>query len=154
MMLAFIFAFCATMGFCILFHVPKRHMLPAAFVGASGWLTFTFLSTSGTGKVVACFVASCLVGLLSDIFSRGFKEAATIFIIPGILPLVPGSGMYHTMMAILDGNIQETASVGTETLLVAGSIAVALLTVSSLIKVVVLTFRSITSALRVKNHKA
>lgn len=138
MILSFIYAFCATMGFCILFHVPKKHMIPAAVVGACGWLTYTFLLSSGTGKVAACFVASCLVALISEIFSRGFREAATIFVIPGILPLVPGAGMYYTMLAILDGDIQETASTGTETLLMAGSIAVALLIVSSLINIVFL----------------
>lgn len=138
MITSFLFAFISTIGFCILFHVPKKHIISASFVGACGWVTYTFLTSSGDGKIIACFIGSCVVATISELFSRGFKEAATIFIIPGILPLVPGAGMYHTMIAILDGNLQETATLGTETLLMAGSISVALLVVASVIKVCVL----------------
>ena len=130
----FLFAFGSTVGFCILFHVPKKHIISASLVGACGWLTYSYFISTGTGNIPACFAGSCVVALLSDLFSRGFKDAATIFIIPGILPLVPGANMYYTMLAILDGNVQETAAVGTETMLMAGSIAVALLVVASVIK--------------------
>ncbi len=134
MILPFLFAFCSTLGFCILFHVPKKHVVSAAFVGACGWITYTYLIQSGSSNGLACFGGTIAVALLSDVFSRTFKEAATIFIIPGILPLVPGANMYYTMLAILRGNMEETASIGTETLMMAGAIAVALLIVSSTIK--------------------
>jgi uncharacterized membrane protein YjjB (DUF3815 family) len=134
MIWAFLFAFCSTVGFSVLFHVPKKHIVAAGFTGAIGWLAYTYITTSGSGSILACFVGSCVVALISELFSRAFKDAATIFIIPGILPLVPGAGMYYTMLAILDGDIEKTATVGTETLMMAGSIAVALLVVSSLVK--------------------
>lgn len=130
----FLFAFSSTVGFCILFHVPKKHIISASFVGACGWVAYTYFVSSGSKNVLACFVGSCVVAVLSDLFSRAFKDAATIFIIPGILPLVPGANMYYTMLAILEGDVQKTASVGTETMLMAGAIAVALLVVASIIK--------------------
>lgn len=145
MIRAFIFAFCSTIGFGILFHVPKKHILSAAFVGAVGWITYTYFTASGSGSVLACFAGSCVVALISDVFSRTFKDAATIFIIPGILPLVPGAGMYHTMLAILEGDVERTASVGTETLLMAGAIAVALLVVASVLKLLTLIGRRLLS---------
>lgn len=131
---AFLFAFCSTVGFSILFHVPKKHIASAGLVGGLGWLTYTYFILSGSESILACFAGSCIVAVISDFFSRTFKEAATIFIIPGILPLVPGAGMYYTMLAILEGNVQKTASTGTETILMAGSIAVALLVVASVTK--------------------
>ena len=143
MLWAFIFAFSSTVGFSILFHVPKKHIAAAGFVGACGWLAYTYFITSGTGSFLACFAGACIVALISDLFSRIFKDAATIFIIPGILPLVPGAGMYYTMLAILEGDIDKTASVGTETLLMAGSIAVALLVVDSVIKLISLIGRKL-----------
>ena len=144
----FLFAFCSTVGFCILFHVPKRHILPASLVGACGWLTYVVCLASDSGSVLGCFAASCIVALLSDIFSRIFKDAATIFIIPGILPLVPGANMYYTMLAILDRDMDKTASIGTETMLMAGAIAVALLMVASLIKLVTLLGGKIITAVK------
>lgn len=134
MILPFLFAFCSTIGFCILFHVPRKHIISASFVGACGWVTYTYFINSGSGSVLACFAGSFIVALLSDIFSRCFKDAATLFIIPGILPLVPGANMYYTMLAILEGDTQKTAAIGTETILMAGAIAVALLVVASIVK--------------------
>lgn len=135
MISSFAFAFFSTLGFSILFHVPKRHLISASFVGGCGWVTFVYLLSAGSGKVMACFAGSCVVALISDIFSKGFKEAATIFVIPGILPLVPGAGMYDTMRAALASNFSETAAVGTETILMASSIAGGLLIVASLFKI-------------------
>ncbi|HYE69439.1 MAG TPA: threonine/serine exporter family protein [Anaerovoracaceae bacterium] len=148
MIWAFIYAFCSTVGFSILFHVPKKHIATAGFVGALGWLTYTYFIVSGSGSVLACFAGSCIVAIISDVFSRAFKDAATIFIIPGILPLVPGANMYYTMLAILEGNVTETASIGTETLLMAGSIAVALLVVASISKLLSLTGRKLLTYLK------
>lgn len=153
MIWSFLFAFISTIGFCILFHVPKRHIISASFVGACGWLTYTFFTSSGDGSIIACFAGSCVVAIISELFSRGFKEAATVFIIPGILPLVPGAGMYHTMIAILEGNLQETATVGTETILMAGSISVALLVVASVIKLIVLIGGQINKSLHQSSVK-
>lgn len=144
----FVFAFCSTVGFCIIFHVPKRHILPASFVGACGWLTYIFSVSSGSGSILGCFAASCTVALLSDLFSRAFKDAATIFIIPGILPIVPGANMYYTMLAILEGDLERTAVIGTETILMAGAIAVALLMISSVIRLLVLINRKFLTSIK------
>lgn len=136
MLLSFIFAFFSTMGFCILFHVPKKHILLSSFVGGCGWLIYTYFNTMGISKVLACFIGACAVAFLSGLFAKFFKEATTIYTIPGILPLVPGAGMYYTMLAILEGDLQKTASVGIETLLMAGAISVALLVIASLFNLV------------------
>lgn len=143
MIWAFLFAFCSTIGFSILFHVPKKLLPAAGLVGALGWLTYAYFLVQGNSSILACFAGSCVVALISDLFSRFFKDAATIFIIPGILPLVPGAGMYYTMLAILTGNVEETAAKGTETILMAGSIAVALLVVASVIKLFVVFGRKL-----------
>ncbi|MEL7654944.1 MAG: threonine/serine exporter family protein [Bacillota bacterium] len=144
----FLFAFCSTVGFCILFHVPKKHIISASLVGACGWVTYTYFISSGSGSVLACFAGSCIVALISDLFSRAFKDAATIFIIPGILPLVPGANMYYTMLAILEGDVEKTASIGTETILMAGAIAVALLAVASIIKLLALIGKNLLTFVR------
>lgn len=133
--LQFLFAFAATAGFCFIFNVPRRHILAASLAGALGWLLFRVLLMNGESSVTACFFGSCLVALVSDVFARLFKDAATLFIIPGILPLVPGAGMYNTMLAFLNHDFQKMAAVGTETLMMAGSIAIAILLVASFSKI-------------------
>ncbi len=84
---------------------------------------------------MGCFLAACMVGLLAGIFSRVYKETATVFTIPGIIPLVPGAGMYYTTLYLINGQLEKAATTGTQTLLMAGSISVGLLVVGSFFKV-------------------
>ena len=41
------------------------------------------------GKVGASFLGSLILGLLSHVMSRRYKRPVIIFIVPGIIPLVP-----------------------------------------------------------------
>lgn len=143
MVTSFVFALFATFGFCILFHVPLRCMLPAAAIGGIGWFAYQLLMELGLGITASAFLASCLVALLADICSRLIKEAATVFVIPGILPLVPGSGIYYTMFHFIRGNMDKAAAWGTRTLMIAGAIALGLLVIASLIRIIVNTKRNI-----------
>ncbi len=74
--------------------------------------------------------------MLSDICSRVFKEAATIFIIPGMISLVPGYNIYYTMEALLSSELGDAAKVGSQTLLMAGAIAAGLLVIGAVINVI------------------
>ncbi len=143
MITSFVFATFATFGFCILFHVPFRCMFPAAAIGGMGWFVYQFLMELGLGITASVFIAACLVAMLADICSRLIKEAATVFVIPGILPLVPGAGIYYTMFHFIRGNMDKAAAWGTRTLMIAGAIALGLLVIASLIRIVVNTKRNI-----------
>ena len=143
MVTSFIFALFATFGFCILFHVPLRCMLPAAAIGGMGWFAYQLLMELGLGITASVFIAACLVAMLADICSRLIKEAATVFVIPGILPLVPGAGIYYTMFHFIRGNMDKAGAWGARTLMIAGAIALGLLVIASLIRIVVNTKRNI-----------
>ena len=143
MVTSFVFALFATFGFCILFHVPLRCMLPAAAIGGIGWFAYQLLMELGLGITASVFIAACLVAMLADICSRLIKEAATVFVIPGILPLVPGSGIYYTMFHFIRGNMDKAGAWGARTLMIAGAIALGLLVVASVIRIVVNTKRNI-----------
>lgn len=119
-----------TIGFCILFHVPLRSFIPAAITGAFAWMTYEISLNNGMTETVSIFLGACTVAILSEVFARIFKEAATIFIIPGILPLVPGAGIYYTLFAFIENNQENLTAYGTQTLMSAGAIAVALMTIS------------------------
>jgi len=146
-MLAVFLGFMPTFGFCLLFHVPKRHLVASALVGALGWAAFELSSSFGHNNIMACFLGACLVGLLSDIFARKFKEAATVFIIPGILPLVPGSNIYYTMMELMNGTLTAAVHQGLTTLFMAGAIALGLLVMGSVVRIFISIKRNVTSRL-------
>jgi uncharacterized membrane protein YjjB (DUF3815 family) len=55
--------------------------------------------------------------------ARIIKAPVTIFLICSIIPLVPGSGMYYTMLECVKGSINNALNQGFETLSNAMSIA-------------------------------
>ncbi len=135
-----IVGFLSCLGFCLLINIPRRSIVTAAIIGGLGWCTYQYFVTTGSSKAMAAFCGACVVALLSEISSRKFKEAATVYTIPGILPLVPGAGMYYTMRALINTDYDLAADYASSTFFIAGSIALALLVVGSVIK----TFTSIT----------
>ncbi|MDR1246690.1 MAG: threonine/serine exporter family protein [Clostridiales Family XIII bacterium] len=132
----FILAFITTLAFCFQFHVPKKHWATASLAGACGfWLYEYCLLSLGYSAPLAGFLGAGLVALIAELCSRAGKDATTLFIIPGIIPLVPGTGMYATMLYMLQGDFVHTAETGVRTLMIAGCIAVSLITVASLTRI-------------------
>lgn len=132
----FLLALFATAGFAIIFRVPLRHIPACVIVGALGWITYLISVFYMDSPVMGCFFGACMVGLCSAIAARIFKEAMTIFIIPGILCLVPGAKIFYTMEALMRNNLEEMAQVGIQTLMMAGAIAMGLLVMGAVISVV------------------
>ena len=137
----FVPAVFAILGLAIIFRVPVRHIPACVVVGALGWLTYLIVDHYMDSPVMGCFFGACMVGLCSAEASRIFKEAMTIFVIPGILCLVPGAKIFYTMEALIRNDIEDMAEIGVQTLLMAGAIAMGLLVMGALIKV----FRAVLS---------
>ncbi|MDR2296652.1 MAG: threonine/serine exporter family protein [Clostridiales Family XIII bacterium] len=134
----FVLAFFTTLGFCFQFHVPVKHWIAASFAGACGfWLYQYGTLLLGYSIPFAGFLGAGLVALLAELCSRAGKDATTLFIIPGIIPLVPGTGMYATMLHLLQNSFASAAETGIRTLLVAGCIAIGLISVASLTRMAV-----------------
>lgn len=128
----FLYAFLATIGFSIFLCAPKKVLLPCGFVGALGWSVYYFLDTASFSSITSNFLATLLVALVSEILARRLKQPAIIFIIPGIIPLVPGLGMYNTMLYVVQGNFSAAIVKGADVLFVAGAISLGVLIVTSL----------------------
>ncbi len=131
----FLLALFATLGFAVIFRVPARHIPACVVAGALGWITYLISDYSMGSPVMGCFFGACMVGLCSWIAARLFKEAMTIFVIPGILCLVPGAKIFYTMEALLKNDIENMAQIGVQTLMMAGAIAMGLLVIGAIIKV-------------------
>ena len=137
MITQFILAMFATLGCCIIFHLPYRCMPVSAMIGAVGWTCCQLLTQAELSIAVSTFIATLLVALLGEVFSRVLKDAATLFVIPGIIPLVPGGGMYYTMLYFIQGDMASAGEWGTRTVLIAIAIAIALLVMSSIVRIIV-----------------
>ena len=87
------------------------------------------------GEIGCNFAATVTVALLSEIFARMLKAPATVFLIIGIVPLVPGGGLYYTMDALIDGDMALFAQKGIRAAGIAGAIAAGSSLVSSVARI-------------------
>ncbi|MCL1890889.1 MAG: threonine/serine exporter family protein [Coriobacteriia bacterium] len=138
----FLFALIGTMGIAIMVNIPRRYLLPVGFIAGCGFAVYELMLAAGSSQVMGCFIATCTIALLAEIATRLSKDAATLFIIPAIFPLVPGGLMYKAMTFLLANDTQAALRTGLEALFVAGSIAVALLVIISLTRVISSVYQS------------
>lgn len=125
MLLQIIGAFLAVVAFCFILNTPRRHIVFAGLSGAAGWAVYLILEACGANTGISTFLAGCMVSLCAQLLARILKTPVTIFVIPGILPLVPGAGMYHIVDSMLRSD-QMTSYYVTQTLVAAGMIALSI----------------------------
>lgn len=123
----FIFSFFATIGFSIYFSIPYNVIIISGLVGGSSWTLHYIILTILNNKVLGTFLASLLVGVLGEYLAIKLKKPATVFITPGIIPLVPGAGMYYTMSYLVEEDFSNAAALGTETLFLAAAISIGII---------------------------
>ena len=121
-------SFVATVGFCIVFNIPRKQMLFCGLLGVVSWGAYILLRDP-LGPVVATFIAACLIVLLSRIFAVIRKCPVTILLIPGVIPLAPGSAMYHTAYYFVTNKMSEAAEYGFLTLKLAIAIVLGIIVV-------------------------
>ena len=127
----FIIALTCTVGFAVLFNLPRTAILNAGFAGGFSWVIFNLFHSITNSSVLSTFVASLAIAILAETFAVKFKFPATIFIVPAIVPLVPGHALYYTMLSIIQNNYSAAVRYGSETVLVSIAIAGALTVVLS-----------------------
>ena len=133
----FILGVGASYGFASLFKCPRKAIFFAGVVGGIGWIAYyIFVYYLYFGVVISSFLATVIIGFLCEVLARIKKDAITIFLIPAIFSLVPGSSMYYTLLYFISGNYKEASNSAINTIGVAGSIAIAILITSSLTKFV------------------
>lgn len=125
-------AFFVTVFFSTMFNNSKKHLFYNGLVGAFGWLAYLMVLESYESVVVASFVASLIVSVSSMILSVKRKAPITVFQIPGIIPLVPGMGMYNTLYAVISNDYDDAIVHLFLTLQIAGAIAMGMMLVYTL----------------------
>lgn len=129
----FLYASMCTVGFAIIFNAPKSSFIKSGFAGGIGWLIYIFTKNLFNSATVSSFIAALVIALIGEYFAFIDKNPLTIYIIPGIIPLVPGFGLYYTMLSIVEREFNKAADYGSETLLISVAIASALVIVLSVV---------------------
>lgn len=136
MMIKVMSALLATIFIAILFQVPKRNVVLTALGGGLGCLINELCLLAGLSDFFSIFLASLTLAMYSEIMARVRKTTVPTFLISGLFPLVPGAGMYYTMLAIVHHELDNALSIGINTLSTAALMALGILFVSTLSRLI------------------
>lgn len=118
-------------GFAILFNLHGPGVLICMLGGALTWATYAVSMDSGCSAVTASFFGGIVASLYAEIFARIRKYPAISYLLVSLFPLIPGYGVYYTMVYAVQGDITNFASKGMDTAAVAGVLALGVILVST-----------------------
>ena len=90
-------AFFGSLGFALLFGLRRRYLLPASLGGMLSWGLYLLLDRLFGSPFVACLAASAFSMVYAELMAHWMRSPTTLFVIPAIIPLVPGSSLYYAM---------------------------------------------------------
>ena len=114
--------------FSVLMHQPWRTIPVSSLIATAGYVVFLLLGKT----TLAYFGATLVIGVCCEICARIMKRTATLFVTSAIIPLVPGIGLYNTMLYVVEGNYSKAVNTGAATVLGICGIALAI-TMSSVL---------------------
>ena len=106
-------AFVGTLGFAILFGVPRKQYIPAGIVGVLGWLLYLVLfRVAGFSPAISTMVATVFIGIMARVFAVLERCPAAVFLICGIFCLVPGAGIFWCTYYLISSQIDLSSTAG------------------------------------------
>ena len=103
-------------------------MLFCGLIGVVSWGTYILLN-GPVGPVVATFAGAFMIALLSRVFAVIRKCPFTILLIPGVIPLAPGSAIYYTAYYFVTNDMEKAAEYSFLTLKLAFAIVLGIIVV-------------------------
>ena len=94
-----------SVGFALVFRLRYRFLPLAALGGLLNWGSYLLLRHFSATLFVACLVASALSALYAEILAKRLRAPAPLFLIPAVIPSIPGSNLYYTMAAAVGGDL-------------------------------------------------
>ncbi len=127
-------SFIACLGCSLVFNIQGRGIVLCVLGGGISWGVYWLASRLSGSIMFGYFCAGAVSALYSEIMARIRKYPAISYLVISIMPMIPGAGVYYTTDYLMRGDMASFAAKGTQTLAIAGIIAVSILTVSTLVR--------------------
>ena len=127
-----IMAMLGSVGFGILFNLRGRRLMLAGLGGMLSWIIYLIFYRIIGHEVASYGLATVLTTLYSQAMARVVKSPATLFLVPSVVPMLPGGYLYYSMLYAVSGDWDNFLAEGVLTLSTAAAIAVGMMVGSSL----------------------
>ena len=91
----------STVGYCLLMHVPRNKIVPASINGMLSWGLYLLLKDHIESVFYLLVVVASFTAAYSEVAAKIAKTPATVFLLPGLIPLIPGGFVYYAMLGLV-----------------------------------------------------
>lgn len=119
--------------FALLFRTPGRLIAPASVTAVMGYALSLWAGAELNAEWAGVFFGALVAALIGEVLAIRLRAPATIFLTVAVIPMVPGAGLYNTMLAMVQGRYADAATAGSNTMLSAGGIALGLSIAASIV---------------------
>jgi uncharacterized membrane protein YjjB (DUF3815 family) len=130
-LMQFCWAFLAILGFSIRANLKGIKIFYTALSGGLCWAFYLIVLYYSKSMLFSVFVSIILVCIYSEIVAPRLRTPVSVFVTCAIIPLVPGRGLFESMQFYIAGNNVQASKSILQTLLIAGTISIAIALVSS-----------------------
>ncbi len=121
-------------GFSILYNIRGKKLVFAGLGGLFAWSLCLILQIWFDSEVIRYFLSAAFVAAYAEVLARVMKTPTTTFLVPAIIPHVPGGSLYYTMKFALNQEWYAFFSKAFYTVELALALAMGIIAVSSLVK--------------------
>lgn len=115
----------AIVGFSILFYAPKKYFFACGLNAFLAWCAYLITDCCGLNGLWASFFSTLVADLFAYYCARIMKAPAILFLVAGILPMVPGISIYQGVYSFLFG-IGNASEILASAFMTTGVIAIAI----------------------------
>lgn len=120
--------------FGIVYQCPWRAVLLAGVLAAVGWGVYAELGQVPHLTVLPDFAGALTVGALAEMAAVWRRQPVALFVVPAIIPFVPGYTAYQSMLTLIRGHFVAGLSLALSALVIAGSLAVGLALATAVVR--------------------
>ena len=123
-----------SLGFNILFNIRGRKLFIASLGGFISWTVFLLLEPLFPGEPIRYFWAAAAITVYGEVFARIEKTPTTTFLVPSVIPLIPGGSLYYTMNYALNEEWAAFTNKAFYTLQLAMALALGIIAVTTAVR--------------------
>lgn len=121
-------------GFILIFNIHGMGVLLCTLGGGLTWVAYCVTVFLGGSELLGYFIGGVVAAIYAEVMARVRKYPAISYLVVSIFPLIPGAGIYYATGYLVRNDMTMFAEKSTQTIAIAGVIAVGILMVSTIVR--------------------
>ena len=122
----------SSVAFAIFFNVRGKKLALFFFGSALDWAVYLLCVRNGYSEFIGMLLATMTAALLAEILARVSRAPVLILLVPMLVPLIPGRGLFYTMDALIRTERDLFISYGLSTVSSAAAICLGIVCVTAI----------------------